>query len=423
MEPESVAVLFGEEVMLRNRDTEHRFRQDSNVWYLTGLEEPQVVCLFVRPAEGDGELILFVEPRDATKECWTGPMVGLEGATAVYGADVAASIAELTPILAERMGNMATLYYRLGDHEARDRLVLDALRRVRGMARQNISAPTTIIDPTPILHEMRLIKDTDEIACLRRACALSADGHREAMRVAQVGMFEYEVEGFLEGYYRRGGARRNAFEPIVAAGPNATVLHYTKNDRRIAAGDLLLIDAGAEVDYYCGDITRTFPVGGRFSDEQRAIYQLVLDAQKAAIAVVRPGLPWDGVHQAALEVLVDGLIALGLLGGTREEALESGSYKAYYMHKTGHWLGLDVHDVGEYGKPGAWRELEPGMVLTVEPGLYIAPGSEADERYHGIGVRIEDNLLVTEDGGEVLTGGVPKEIDEIEAWVLGAPLS
>mgnify|MGYP003449587973 FL=1 len=408
-----VAVFASTPVHLRNNDVEHEYRQDSDLYYLTGFDEPESV-LVLSTEHAQHKAVLFVRPRNPERETWDGPRAGVEGAVARFGADAAFPIAELASKLPEYLQDCPRLYYRLGRDRRFDARILDALDAVRGKARTGVLPPREIVDPGTIVHEMRLRKSAAEIETMLRAAEITAKAHARAMEIAAPGRYEYEVEAELLRTFRAHGAERPAYGSIVGSGPNATILHHRRNDRRMEQGELLLIDAGAEYAYYACDVTRTFPVGGRFSPEQRAIYDVVLAAQAAAIAAVRPGTTLNEVHQKALEVLVDGLVTLGLIEGPVASAMQEERYKPYYMHRTSHWLGMDVHDVGDYFVSKQARELEPGFVLTVEPGLYIAPGSPCDPIWHGIGVRIEDDVLVTNDGPQVLTAAIPKRAEELE---------
>ncbi len=409
-----VMILPAPPTAIRNNDVEHEFRQGSDLYYLTGFDEPESV-LVLTTVHAEHHAVLFLRKRDPERETWDGPRLGAERAPSELGVDAAFPISELDERLPSYMENTRRVYYRLGLDRRFDDRFLAALDVVRMRARRTGEFPSEIVDPGVILHEMRLKKSAQEIAVMRRAAAITREAHLAAMRAARPGRYEYELEAELLRAFRAHGSERPAYGSIVGAGPNATILHYRRNDRRLEEGELVLIDAGAEFGYYASDVTRTFPVSGRFSPEQRAIYELVLRAQLAAIEQVRPGATLDTIHERAVAVLVDGLLGLGLLQGEREHILEQGDYKRFYMHRTSHWLGMDVHDVGRYHQAGAPRALEPGFVLTVEPGLYIAPHAEVDPRYRGIGVRIEDDLLVTADGHENLTGDIPKEPSELEA--------
>jgi Xaa-Pro aminopeptidase len=409
--PSAVAVLPAAPVFLRNNDVEHDYRQDSDFFYLTGFDEPQSVLVVDALAR---KTTLFVRPRDRNREVWDGPRAGVDGATKAYGADEAFEIGELDEKLPTMLENRRRVYYRLGRDRTFDERLLAAIERVRGRQRTGATAPSEVADPAVILHEMRLSKSALEIETMRRAARITREAHELAMRRARPGMHEYEVEAMLVDTFRRHGSERPAYGSIVGSGPNACVLHYRKNDRRLEPGDLLLIDAGCEYGYYASDVTRTFPVTGTFSREQQAIYEVVLEAQTSGIAAVRPGTTLDAVHRLSVEVITRGLLRLGLLSGAEQEIIETETYKRFFMHRTSHWLGMDVHDVGAYFVEGQPRSLEPGIVLTVEPGIYIAPDdTSVPPEWRGIGVRIEDDVVVTESGAEVLTAGIPKTVDEV----------
>lgn len=399
----------------RNRDVDYPFRQNSDFYYLTGFNEPDALAVFI-PGRPEGEYILFCREFDETKALWEGAHAGLEGATRHFAADEAFSIAEVDERLPDLLADKRKVFYPLGNDADLDAGVLDWLKQVRQKARSGVSAPNELSALESIIHEMRLFKSSAELKLMRHAAEVSAQGHIKAMQTCRAGRFEYQIEAELVYHFMQAGLRAVAYPSIVAGGKNACTLHYTGNTDVLKDGDLLLIDAGAECDHYAADITRTFPVSGTFSDAQRDLYQLVLDAQYAAIEQVKPGATWLQPHEAAVEVLTRGLVKLGLLKGSVKKLIKNEKYKAFYMHRTGHWLGMDVHDVGDYKIDGEWRVLEPGMVLTVEPGLYIpADCKKVDAKWRGIGIRIEDDVLVTEDGHEILTHSVPKTIADIEA--------
>ena len=398
-----------------------RYRADSDLFYLTGVTEPGAVAV-LRPDGEDGDFVLFVLPRNAEEERWSGERLGPERACEIFGADVAHGSDELSEHLPKLLAEADDLYCRLGTESPVQGLVMEALRtaRLRG-ARKGVG-PRGIIDPGRLLDPMRLIKDSEELERIRRAATITVEGFTQMVRALRPGVGEWELEGILDGAFRQKGAGGPAYPTIVGSGVNACVLHYSDNDRVALEGDLVLVDAGAEVDLYGSDVTRTFPVSGSFTALQRAIYDLVLDAHDRAIEGVRPGVSVESIHDTARHVLVEGLIALGLLEGDREEVIESEAYKPYFPHQTSHWLGLDVHDVGDYASSGVSRVLEPGMVLTVEPGLYFPGPSESAgvaEAYVGIGIRIEDDVVVTAEGHEVLTSSLPVSVDEIERLVGG----
>ncbi|RYE84496.1 MAG: M24 family metallopeptidase, partial [Myxococcales bacterium] len=383
---QGVAVCFAAPVFVRNNDVEHEYRQDSDFYYLTGFDEPESVIVLVADGQGGGKFVLFVRPSDPEREVWDGRRAGVEGAIKVHGADEAYPIEMLDKKLAELMRGQPRLYFRLGRHRPHDEIVLRVLEHVRARGRAPHGWPTAIVELDEIVHEMRWRKDGAEQDVMQRAADITADGHLAAMARARPGGREYELEAVLREAYRRHGAERCAYQPIVGAGANATTLHYRANADELRDGDLVLIDSGAEYGYYACDVTRTFPVNGRFTPTQRAAYQVVLDAQLASIAACRPGCTLDEVHQASLEVLVEGMVKLGLLAGDPAKLLADGAYKPYYMHRTSHFLGMDVHDVGTYFAAGKPRPLDPGVVLTVEPGLYISPRDErAPAELRGLG--------------------------------------
>jgi Xaa-Pro aminopeptidase len=396
---------------VRNRDTHYPFRPDSYFYYLTGFAEPDAVLVVLggeQPAS-----ILFCRDKDTEREIWDGFRYGPAGARDTFGFDEGHSIRELDAMLPDLLANRPALYCHLGMDAAWDERVLSWINAVRAKARAGVSAPAEIRDVNALLDEMRLVKDATELETMRRAAQISGEAHVRAMEFARPGRSEYEVEAELLHVFRRNGSQAPAYTPIVAAGAHACVLHYVENNAKLGDGELLLIDAGCELDCYASDITRTFPVSGRFSAAQQAVYELVLAAQAAAIAEVRPGNTWNAPHEAAVKVLAQGFVDLKLLPGSVSEVIESESYRKYYMHRTGHWLGLDVHDAGDYKRNGTWRALEPGMVLTVEPGCYIRRGADVPDAYVDIGVRIEDDVVVTPTGCEVITAGTPKRVDDI----------
>ncbi len=456
-----VAVIPASHEVQRNDDVDHEFRQSSDFFFLTGFDEPESIALF--DPNHDEPFVLFVRPRDPEMEAWNGRRAGVDGAIARFGADAAYPLADFDKILRARLLERGSLWYAIGSPI--DSRVLGALRQARGLrTRTGVTVPSTIADPNPVLAELRLIKSPDEIAALREACSVSAEGHAEAIRIAAPGRTEHEVQAAMEYMFRASGAVREGYPSIVASGDNACILHYTENDRRMEDGDLLLIDAAAEIGYLSSDITRTFPVNGRFTEPQRAVYDLVLAAQEAVIDACRPGLPYTEMHDIAVRSLTEGMVDLGLIPGPVEDAIAYGWYREFYFHGTGHWLGLDVHDAGAYRVDGEGRPLAPGMAFTIEPGIYVAPDKETitlarvpfdvdadrdlayaegaaeakriiDERraaaetfthtvppqFLGIGVRIEDDLVVTETGCENLSRGVPVDPDAIEALWSEAP--
>lgn len=417
----SVALVSAAHLHTRNRDAEYSFRQDSDFYYLSGFNEPEALLLLI-PGRADGEYVLFCPPRDPAMEIWTGYRAGPEGCVSDYGVDQAFTLDELERKVPELLDGARRLYYALGSDEKLDTRVRGWLNEIRSRARQGAQAPEELVLLDNLLHELRLFKSTAELDVMRRAGEISAEAHCRAMRVARPGLYEYQLEAEITGYCMQQGARFQAYSPIVGAGANGCILHYIENDAQMQDGDLVLIDAGCELDNYASDITRTFPVNGRFSAEQKALYQLVLDTQEACIAALKPGVLWNVIHDLSVTRLTEGLVELGLLQGELDVLIEEGAYRRFYMHRIGHWLGMDVHDVGQYKVEGDWRALEPGMVMTVEPGLYVAPDDDSVEpRWRGIGIRIEDDVLVTADGCEVLTAGVPKTVAAIEQLMAAGP--
>jgi Xaa-Pro aminopeptidase len=401
---------------IRNADTHYPYRPDSNFYYLSGFGEPESVIVLVAGAnDGDSRQILFCRDKNAEREIWDGFRYGPDAAREIFGFDETFSIVELEEKLPELSGDRPAVYTPLGLYPQWDEMIRVALNEVRARVRTGIAAPETVVDARAALASMRLTKDEHELACLRKAAAISSRAHRRAMQRARPGWYEYQVEAELAHEFLSSGAQAVAYPSIVASGPNACVLHYRDNNRQMQDGDLLLIDAGCEYDGYASDITRTFPVSGRFRGEQKAIYELVLAAQLACIDAVQPGRAFHDYHTVAERVLAQGLIDLKLCQGTLDAVLESGAYKQFYMHRAGHWLGLDVHDAGLYRVNGASRVLEPGMLLTVEPGCYIRPADNVPEAFWDIGVRIEDDVLVTAQGNENLTSATPKTVAEVEA--------
>ncbi|HJU24237.1 MAG TPA: aminopeptidase P N-terminal domain-containing protein [Casimicrobiaceae bacterium] len=400
----------------RNRDSLYPFRHDSYFYYLSGFPEPEAVIALDAGPDGDRH-VLFCRERDEAREIWDGFRYGPDAAREIFGFDEALPISALSQKLPEIASDRPALFTPLGLSEPWDRKVADLLNEVRSRARTGVAAPEEVVDVRATLDSMRLVKDDHELSLMRRAGAISSAAHRRAMRATRAGMYEYQVEAELLHEFLREGAQSVAYSSIVASGPNACVLHYRDNDRRMHDGDLLLIDAGCEYQGYASDITRTFPVNGKFTGPHKAIYELVLAAQLACIDAVRPGAPFHDYHKVAERVLAQGFVDLGLIAGPLDGALESGSYKQFYMHRAGHWLGMDVHDAGLYQVRGESMRLAPGMVLTVEPGAYIRPADNVPQAFWNIGVRIEDDVLVTADGVDNLTADAPKSIGDIEAIV------
>jgi Xaa-Pro aminopeptidase len=410
----SVAIIPSAALQVRNRDAEFPFRQDSDFFYLTGFTEDNAVLVLIKK-DNNREMVLFCQPKIKEMEIWTGFRLGPDAAIEALGVTQAHSIDALTKQLPEYMEDCEHVYAHWGNNKDWDSKIIHAIEQVKLKVRTGITAPTAMLAIEPLLHEQRLIKSQAEISLMTKAAQISAQAHVKAMKMVKPGMFEYMLEGEIRHHCAMQGARFDAYSSIVGSGDNACILHYTANDQEINDGDLILIDAGCEINHYASDITRTFPANGRFSEEQKALYQIVLNAQLAAIEQVKPGNHFNHPHEAAVQVITQGLVDLGLLTGNVAELIESEAYKPFYMHKTGHWLGLDVHDVGAYKKNGQWRELEPGIVLTVEPGIYVAVDeSSVDEKWRGIGIRIEDDVLVTDMGHQVLSKDVPKSIHDIE---------
>jgi Xaa-Pro aminopeptidase len=416
MRPDSVAVIASAVEATRSNDTHYRYRQDSDFYYLTGFDEPEAVAVIRQTTDGP-KYTLFVRPRDPEREIWDGRRAGTEGALKEYGADEAFPIEQFREKLGDYLNGATNLYYRIGNGRPDlDETIVDQIRRLRAQGRRGTSAPEAIIDTGSVVHEMRLFKSEEEVELMQRAADIGAEGHVAAMQAARPGMNEYEVEALIEYTFRKNGASGPAYTSIVGGGANATVLHYINNDAVLQDGDLLLIDAGAEYGGYASDITRTFPVNGRFTPAQRDIYDLVLKTQVACVERVRPGTNVDELKQYSVELLTEGMVRLGLLKGDPKKLIAEEKYKQFYMHGLGHFLGLDVHDVGRYHFKDEARRLEPGMVMTVEPGLYVATDArDVPEKYLGIGVRIEDDVLVTGDGPRVLSDKAPKLPEEIEA--------
>ena len=416
MAPKSVAIIPGAHDTTRSNDTHYRFRQESDFFYLTGFEEPDSLAV-IKP-EAEKKYTLFVRPRDPEREIWDGRRAGVEGAKSEFGADESFPTAEFGSKLTEFLDGADVLYYRLGVDRELDNAIIKEIARMRAVNRKPVHPPQTIVDPATIVHEMRVLKSADEIAIMQTAADIAAEAHCEAMKAAKAGMQEYELEAVIEQVFRRRGAAGPAYTSIVGAGPNATVLHYINNDGELRDGDLLLVDAGAEYKGYASDITRTFPINGRYTPAQRDIYDLVLKAQVACVEMVRPGTTHDQLKQHSIEVLTEGMVELGLLKGKPEELIKEKKYEQFYMHGLGHMLGIDVHDVGRYYFGKESRALEPGVVMTVEPGIYVSPDTkDIPEQYLGIGVRIEDDVLCTNNGPRVLTHKVPKHAEEIEELI------
>jgi len=420
MVPNSIAILPAAAVAIRNRDVEHVYRQDSDFQYLSGFPEPEAVIALI-PGREHGEYVLFCRERNPERELWDGLRAGQEGAVSDYGADDAFPIADIDEILPGLIEGRERVYSAMGSNPEFDRRLMDWINVIRSKARLGAQPPNEFVALDHLLHDMRLYKSAAEVKVMRAAADISARAHVRAMQACRAGLYEYSLEAELDYEFRKGGAKMPAYGSIVAAGRNGCILHYQQNDAPLREGDLVLIDAGCEIDCYASDITRTFPVSGRFSPEQKAIYELVLKAQAAAFAEIAPGKHWNHAHEATVRVITTGLVELGLLEGDVQALIDSEAYRAFYMHRAGHWLGMDVHDVGEYKVGGEWRVLEPGMALTVEPGIYIGADNQAvAKKWRGIGVRIEDDVVVTRQGCEILTSGVPRTVAEIEALMQAA---
>lgn len=412
--PTGIVILASAPIATRNGDYDYPYRQQSDFYYLTGFEEPEAVIVLT-PKRKDGEFILFNRPRDREREIWDGVRAGQDGACKTFGANQAFPIAELEKKLPELLEGREQIHYTLGHDKVFDEVILNAMNKIRGKIRNGLQSPLAFVDVTNTIHEMRLIKSPAEIAIMRKAAEISAQAHIRAMQFCKPGVNEYQIEAEIIHEFQRHGARYPAYTSIVGGGANSCTLHYVNNNQPIVNGDLVLIDAGAEYQYYASDITRTFPANGRFSAEQRAIYEIVLASQLAGIKVARPGAAWPAMQNAIVKVITQGLMDLGILKGRLDDLIEKQAYAPFYMHKSGHWLGLDVHDVGRYRVNGKWRTLQSGMVLTIEPGIYISadiPG--VNKRWHNIGVRIEDDVLITKKGHDILSHHAPKNIADIE---------
>ncbi len=410
---QGVAVVRTAPERARNRDSSYPYRFDSYFYYLSGFPEPEAVLVLIAGAKP--KCILFCREKNPEREIWDGFRYGPDQAREIFGFEEAHPISELDELMPQFLANQPSVFCDVGSDGDWDSRVIGWINKVRAQVRSGVTAPAMICDIRLFLDDMRLIKDQHELGTMRRAADISAEAHCRAMRATRPGLREYEVEAEIVHEFRRRGAQAPAYAPIVAGGANSCVLHYVQNDAILKDGELLLIDAGCELDGYASDITRTFPVGGKFAGPQRDIYEMVLAAQTAAIAEVKPGAEWENPHNAAVKVLAQGMVDLGLCKGTVDSAIESGDYRRFFMHRAGHWLGLDVHDAGDYKRNGKWVELRPGMVLTVEPGCYVRPGEGVPEKFWNIGVRIEDDALVTGRGCEIITAAAPKKIEDIES--------
>lgn len=415
MEPNSIAIIPSAREQLRSRDTEFHFRQDSDFYYLSGFSEPDAVLVLV-PGRRHGQFVMFCREKDPDIELWNGHRAGPDGACADYGADDAFPIGDIDDILPGLIEGRERVYYSMGRSAGFDRQIMAWVNSIRCKEAAGAVPPGEFNDLNHMLHDMRLSKSAAELRLMRRAADITARAHQRAMRQCRPGMYEYQLEAELQHEFLTSGARHPAYLSIVGSGANGCTLHYVANSAKMRDGDLVLVDAGCELEYYAADVTRTFPVNGRFSPPQRALYELVLRAQEAAIAEIRPGNHWNQPHDASVRVITAGLVQLGLLRGKVANLVKRKAYRDFYMHRVGHWLGLDVHDVGDYRVGGEWRLLEPGMVMTVEPGIYVAPHNrKVAAKWRGIGIRIEDDVVVTRDGCEVMTAKAPKTVEEIEA--------
>ncbi|MGE1562884.1 Xaa-Pro aminopeptidase [Pantoea septica] len=420
MTPGSAALIFAAPEVTRSNDSEYPFRQNSDFLYFTGFNEPQALLVLIKSDETHNHSVLFNRVRDLTAEIWFGRRLGQDAAPEKLGVDRALPWDDIDQQLHLLLNGLDVVYHAQGEYAQADALVFAALEKLRRGFRQNFSAPATLTDWRPWVHEMRLFKDEEEIAILRRAGQISALAHTRAMEACRPGLFEYHLEGEIHYLFNRHGARFPSYNTIVGSGENGCILHYTENESELRDGDLVLIDAGCEFHGYAGDITRTFPVNGTFSAPQRAIYDIVLASLYKALALFGPGVSIRDVNEEVVRIMVSGLVELGILQGEVETLIAEEAHRQFFMHGLSHWLGLDVHDVGHYGTPSRDRILEPGMVLTVEPGLYIAPDADVPAEYRGIGIRIEDDILITETGNENLTDSVVKDADAIEALMAAA---
>jgi Xaa-Pro aminopeptidase len=419
MDANSIAIIPSARERVRSRDTDYPFRQDSDFYYLSGFAEPDAVLVLL-PGRRHGQFVMFCRERDPGSELWHGRRAGPEGVCEKHGADDAFPIGDIDDILPGLLEGRDRVYYSMGRSAAFDRRIMGWVNSIRGKQATGAVPPGEFTDLDHMLHELRLYKSAAELRLMRRAAEITARAHRRAMQACRGGLYEYQLEAELHHEFLTCGARSPAYPSIVGAGRNACVMHYTENSDKLRDGDLVLIDAGCELEYYASDVTRTFPVNGRFSAEQKALYELVLRAQQAAIAQIRPGNHWNQPHDASVIAFTEGLVELGLLKGRVADLIKSDAHRAFYMHRVGHWLGLDVHDVGDYRVDNEWRMLEPGMVMTVEPGLYIASDdARVAKRWRGMGIRVEDDVVVTEDGCDVISAGAPKTVSDIEALMAG----
>ncbi|AIR06066.1 proline aminopeptidase P II [Cedecea neteri] len=419
MAPGSAALIFTAPEVIRNADSEYAYRQSSDFWYFTGFNEPEAVLVLIKSDTSHNHSVLFNRVRDKSAEIWSGRRLGQEAAPQKLGVDRALAFTEIDEQLHLLLNGLDVVYHAQGEYEYADSIVFAALDKLRRGSRQNLAAPATLTDWRPTVHELRLFKSEEEIAVMRRAGEITALAHTRAMQACRPGMFEYQLEGEIHHEFTRHGARYPSYTTIVGGGENGCILHYTENESELRDGDLVLIDAGCEYQSYAGDITRTFPVNGKFSPAQREIYDIVLESLETSLKLYRPGTSMQEVTAEVVRIMVKGLVKLGILKGDVDQLIASNAHRAFFMHGLSHWLGLDVHDVGSYGQDKS-RVLEPGMVITVEPGLYIAPDADVPAQYRGIGIRIEDDIVITKDGNENLTASVVKSADDIEALMAAA---
>ncbi len=417
MEANSIALLASAPPRLRNNDAEYQYRQNSDFYYLTGFTEPLSLLALI-PGRKQGEVVLFCQEKNKEKELWHGYLLGPDAAIEELGVDDAYPIDDVDDIIPGLIEGRDRVYYSMGKDDNFDNRVMDWVKVIRNQAKIETHPPSEFQVLDHLLHELRLHKSPAEIKLMEKAAKISAEGHKAAMAFCKPGIYEYELEAELLYAFTRNGSRSPAYVSIVGAGDNACILHYDSNDAKVKKGDLVLIDAGCEYEYYASDITRTFPASGKFTSEQKVIYEIVLKAQEAAIEAVKPGAPWDAPHNASVKVITQGLVKLGLMKGMPAQLIKNECYKDFYMHRVGHWIGMDVHDVGDYKIDDHWRLLEPGMVTTIEPGIYISPSNtKVPKKWRGIGVRIEDDVLVTKSGHKILSAGIPKTVQEIESYM------
>ena len=417
MEVNSIALLASAPPCVRNNDAEYQYRQNSDFYYLTGFTEPHAF-LALMPGRKHGEVVLFCQEKNKEKELWNGLIIGPDAAIEVLGLDDAYPIDDIDDIIPGLIEGRDRVYYSMGKDYNFDNRVMEWIKAIRKKSKIGTNPPSEFQVLDHLLHELRLHKSSAEIRLMEKAAQISAEGHKAAMAYCKPGIMEYELEAQLLYAFTRNGSRSPAYVSIVGSGDNGCILHYDANNSKVKMGDLVLIDAGCEFEYYASDITRTFPANGKFSPEQKAIYEIVLKAQEAAIKAVKPGAPWDAPHNASVKMITNGLIKLGLMSGSPAQLIKNESYKDFYMHRVGHWIGIDVHDVGDYKIDHQWRLLEPGMVTTIEPGIYISPtNTKVPQKWRGIGVRIEDDVLVTKTGNKILSTGIPKTVQEIETFM------